>query len=194
VKEPMSFDPKAYGPVFEELLEEEQLNPLGPGSPSAKVKSALIALTVERAFVPHKIVDANMAKACLSATWLYHDYLDESHRISQSIDTPTGSYWHGIMHRREPDFSNSKGWFRKVGEHPVFKLLRTAAAELASASNVHESAAFLANQPNWEPFRFVDLCEACIKGTSPSEMLCRQIQKREWQLLFDYSYHQTIGH
>jgi hypothetical protein len=193
VKELLSFDPKAYGPVFEELLEGERLNLLGPGSPNAKAKSALSALAVERAFYPHKIVDLNMAKACLSAIWLRHDYLDESHRISQSIDTPTGSYWHGIMHRREGDFSNSKGWFRKVGEHPVFEPLRAAASNLSSASNFHESAAFLVNQPKWEPFRFIDLCEACIKGSSPAETLCRQVQKGEWELLFDYCYHQAVG-
>ena len=49
-----------------------------------------------------------MASACLAGLWLYHDYLDESHAVSQSIHTPAGSYWHGLMHRREPDFANPK--------------------------------------------------------------------------------------
>ena len=55
-----------------------------------------------------------MAACCLAGVWLLHDYLDESHTISQRIDTPSGSFWHGIMHRREGDFSNAKYWFRPL--------------------------------------------------------------------------------
>lgn len=51
--------------------------------------------------------------------WLYVDDLDRSHTISQGIESTTGSYWHGIMHRREGDFSNSRYWHRKAGGHPL---------------------------------------------------------------------------
>src|SRR5579872_3641699 len=54
-----------------------------------------------------------------SALWLYVFELDKSHTISQSIDTKTGSYWHGIMHRREGDFSNSHYWMRRAAGHPL---------------------------------------------------------------------------
>jgi hypothetical protein len=193
MKKTFDFDPKHYGPIFNELLQEEHLMPFGPGTPNLKVRSALDALTLETAFAPQKVVDPDMAQACLSAMWLYHDFLDESHQISQSISTVEGSYWHGIMHRREPDFSNSKYWFRRVGEHPIFGPLRQAAPALVSATGKHESTVFLLSQPSWDPFAFIDLCEACAKRHSPAEMLCRQIQKCEWQLLFDYCYHHAIG-
>jgi hypothetical protein len=58
-------------------------------------------------------------RSVLSALWLWHDYLDESHIISQKIDTPTGSFWHAIMHRREGDFSNSKYWYARCADHPA---------------------------------------------------------------------------
>jgi len=193
MKEFFKADAHRYGPVFAALLEEERLNSLDRGSPHTRVRSALEAFRMEEAFAPHPIVDRDMAKACLSAVWLYHDFLEESHQISQTIPTPTGSYWHGLMHRREPDFSNSKYWFRRVGEHPIFEPLRIAAAELVSASPPQESTDFMVNPSKWDPFAFIDLCEACVKGRSPAERLCRQIQKREWELLFDYSFRKAIG-
>lgn len=184
---------QTYGLIFAELLQEDHLNPLDAGTPNAKVRPTLTALTIENAFASHKIIDTNMARACLAGVWLHHGFLEESHQISQSIATTTGSYWHGLMHRREPDFSNSKYWFHRVGEHPIFAPLRLAAVELA-ATNARETATdFLLNQSRWDPFQFIDLCEMCVQRQSPAEVLCRWIQQAEWNLLFDYCYQQAVG-
>src|SRR5205807_2805932 len=53
--------------------------------------------------------------------WLYVDDLDHSHRVSQGIEVATGAYWHGIMHRREGDFSNSHYWVRRAAGHPLLE-------------------------------------------------------------------------
>jgi len=44
----------------------------------------------------------------------------EAHNVAQDLHTPTGSYWHAIIHRAEPDEFNAGYWFRKIGHHPVF--------------------------------------------------------------------------
>jgi hypothetical protein len=186
------FDHNVYPPAIAELLREDRLNPLDPGSPNGAVRTKLAALSPETAFAPQPVHDRDMAAACLAGLWLYHGFLDESHTISQGIATPTGSYWHGLMHRREPDFGNAKYWFRRVGDHPIFDPLLTAAGELA-AGETHPAAAFLGRQPTWDPFAFVDLCEAALAGDVPCEMLCRRIQQREWELLFQHSYGHAIG-
>src|SRR6516165_1333879 len=96
-------------PEIRPLLAEDRLNELGPGSPNLAVKPLLQEL--ERV-LPAKAKDQSFASTCLAGLWLFHDFLDESHAISQDIDTIEGSYWHAILHRREPDYVNSKYWFR----------------------------------------------------------------------------------
>lgn len=106
--------------------------------------------------------------------WLLHDFLDESHTISQEIDTRDGSFWHAIMHRREPDPSNSKYWWRRVGSHPVLDELREQAPAIGYAFTTPEA--------------FVDRCER-VRGTNtPDEELARRVQLLEWQLLFDWCW------
>jgi hypothetical protein len=186
------FSAKAYGPVVAELLAQERLNELGPGRPNAAARPQLEALTLEGLAGGRPLRDRDMASCCLAALWLYHDHLDEAHRTCQVVETVEGSYWHGILHRREPDFSNSKYWFRRVGDHPVFETLAPAAAEFAAQAETDAHAAFLAAPSHWDPFRFIDLCEACLAGRSSAEMLCRRIQQREWELLFDDCYRRAL--
>jgi hypothetical protein len=184
------FDASRYASAIADLLRGPWTPPLDVGQPDPAVRARLNALSNEEAFAPHKIRDRAMADACRSGLWLYHNYLDEAHEIAQELQTPTGSYWHALVHRREPDFSNAKYWFRRVGDHPIYELLHQAAVELAASAP--PAAAFLREQTAWDPFAFVDLCAAALAGRAPCEELCIQIRKREWELLFDWCYHQAI--
>jgi hypothetical protein len=184
------FDPTLYAPAIAELLRDSRLPPLDAGTPNRDVRARLEALASDNAFAPHRVRDHGMAEACRAGLWLYHNFLDEAHKISQELHTPTGSYWHALMHRREPDFDNAKYWFRRVGTHPVYEALCRDAAE--PAGDAPPVAAFLHTQSTWDPFAFVDLCAAALAGRAPCEELCRQIQKREWELLFDWCYRQAV--
>ena len=97
--------------------------------------------------------------ALQAAVWLYADDLDRSHKICQAIDDATGSYWHGIMHRREGDFPNSHHWFRKVGDHPAIALI------------------------GYDPHAFIDAVEQ--RHNEAAEDLVA-LQRREWETLFSW--------
>ena len=183
-----TFNASEYGPAIADIIDGTSLMPLGPGNPDTSAEHALKTFNPTSAFQPHTITDAKMAEACHSALWLYHNYLDISHTISQGIETSTGSYWHGIMHRREPDYSNSKGWFRRTGDHPIFPALQAAAADIAAIYATDDAAAFLTSQSDWDPDAFIDLCDAAHNGRVPLVDLCKQIQQREWELLFDHCW------
>ncbi len=188
----LDFDIQAYGPVWSPLLASQDLPDLGPGKANPAMRANLEACDLEQAF-EGRIDDHQMARCCLSGAWLLHNFLDESHVISQDIGTSTGSYWHGIMHRREPDFSNAKYWFRRVGDHPIFPSLCDAARHLAAETPGDEAASFLGHQGQWDPFQYVDFCEQCLRGRSSASQLCRQVALQEWRLLFDYCYRHARG-
>src|SRR5947209_3766436 len=109
----------AYPPAIVELLAIDHPTSLGPGSPNPDAGRRLRPSDSAGLFAPLAVSDDAMARACLGGLWLRFDFLDESHKISQEIETPTGSFWHAIMHRREGDFANSKYWWRRVGKHPA---------------------------------------------------------------------------
>jgi hypothetical protein len=195
----MNFDPQAYGRVFESLLETNRRRPLDSGQPDSDALQALKKLSAESAFA-HALsidgkaqpADGQMAECCIAGVWLLYDYLDESHTISQGIDTTSGSFWHAIMHRREGDFSNAKYWLRNVGQHPVFPALAEQAHVAASLREAHASFEETGLRGDWDPFAFVDLCQAVVRGQSASRELCLDIQQAEWELLFDYCYQQAV--
>jgi hypothetical protein len=182
-----------YPAVVQGLMDTARLPELGLGRPNDKVRKELAALTLEELFAGRKIVDRDAAACCLAGLWLLHDFLDQSHSLSQQIESIDGSYWHGIMHRREPDYSNAKYWFRRVPSHPVFMPLGDAARQLAQGHQVDPPADFLKTRTAWDPFRFIDLCEAIARGKSSCERLARQIARAEWDLLFEHCYGKAVG-
>ena len=188
----MELNRSAYRPAFAALL-DDRLPALGPGTQIESARPKITALALNRSLAGEKIVDFVASRCVLSGLWLWHDFLDESHRLSQDIDTVEGSYWHAIMHRREPDYGNAKYWFRRVPQHATFQPLAAAARELAAKAKLDGPAEFLATQKSWDAFRFVDLCEAIARGRSQCEQLAREVARAEWRLLFEHCYRAAIG-
>ena len=119
--------------------------------------------------LPEKTLNDELKKIDASellraAVLVWHDHLDSAHKIVQNIETPDGSYIHAVIHRREPDYSNSKYWFRRVGDHPCFADLSVALRQ------------------KWDPLAFVD---ACQRHDPKTESRLREIQATELRLLIE---------
>jgi hypothetical protein len=177
----MAFDPSQYNPRVSQILaldgNGERLMPLALGTcSSAEAKRLLEASSATQLFP-----GARAPEAAFSGLWLYFSCLDESHTLSQDISTKEGSFWHGIMHRQEPDPGNAGYWFHRVGSHPVFPRIAAAARELS------QDGAHFKVGAQWDPFAFIDYVEqARRKPGSPDEVLAQRIQRAEWQILFDH--------
>jgi hypothetical protein len=184
-----AFDPDAYGPVFAPLLAIDRRRPLDAGTPDVGARGALEELTTDAAFRHTKVDDRDMASCCVSGVWLLHDYLDQSHTISQGIETTSGSFWHAIMHRREGDFSNAKYWFRRVGRHPVLDGIGHVAASLRDSDSCREETRL---RGSFDPFAFVDQCEAVVRRNSGDRDFCLDLQQAEWERLFDHCYRAAV--
>ena len=177
-----------YGSAFAVLIDPNRPVAIDAGSANTSLQATLENTDIENAFAS-PITSIDFASSCLSAAWLWNDFLDESHTISQDIHTSTGSFWHAIMHRRECDYSNSKYWFRKVGKHDVFVPLAEQAVDLAGGTDRFG----LLDQGGWDPFAFVDLCQQAGNGDPSLLDYCREITRVEWELLFDYCYQRAVG-
>lgn len=109
---------------------------------------------------------AHQHESLISGLWLLAGDIDRSHTISQDLPSAEGSFLHGIMHRREQDFGNSKYWFRRVGSHPVLDQIADLAGSLYD-----------------DPYDFIDTCS---QATGDEIAACKEAQWVEWQCLMTY--------
>jgi hypothetical protein len=164
----VEFRPEDYGPEVARVLNlaggGKRLLPL--------VRCGCVACEASDA-----LRGANVSDAALRAGLYVHcGCWDLAHELADSVHNPNGYFWHGIVHRLEPDAANSAYWFGMTGVHPVFSSLAAEAAAVGYATGTQ-----------WDPFAFIDFCESARqKPGSAEEKLAELVQLIEWQLLFDH--------
>jgi hypothetical protein len=140
----------ACAPLFE-AVQIDRAMPVLTGSDPKQT-----ALVLEVLKDPALVVRPELA----AGLWLYVDDLERSHAVSQGIEGATGAWWHGIMHRREGDFSNSHYWLRRAADHPLMR-----------------------ERPGLDPAALIDAV-ADVRGGNPPDLLQRQ--REEWSALFEW--------
>ncbi len=177
------WNPMSYGVTVAEILalagDGERLMPLAEGECCSEEARRRI-----RNARPEELFGAVRAQhGALAGLYLYFSCREEAHETAQSDNTAEGSYWHAIVHRQEPDAGNSSYWFHRVGEHAVFPALVEKARAIVAA---HPGADLQLSRA-WDPIAFIRVCErARRQPDSALEQAALEIQRAEWQLLFDY--------
>jgi hypothetical protein len=161
-----------------------KLTPAGPGSPEA---ASLLKRLAPAQLFSADVRSADDARAALAGLWLYHDFLAESHSISQDLHSPTGSFWHAIMHRREGDFFNAKYWYARCRHHPAYASIAAEGAKALQASHQAPTLAALVAGGEWDPDGFVDVVSAIHnKPHDPIYAAAVELQRAEWRGLFQH--------
>ncbi len=170
--------------AFLDLISTDTLPHLGPEVRSG-LRSANELVTAVEHFCGTHSLDQGQEELLKSAALLWHDDLEASHTFSQDIKTSDGSFLHGIMHRREPDSSNAKYWFRLVGNHSSFPALASTVAAFAESKGKSAETASLVSGGDWDPFAFVDACSRAMQGNRDSETytFLQELQQLELQAL-----------
>lgn len=180
--------------ILERLNQRDCLQSLSPAADwDPTLKTQIEALEWKGRHAETRII------ALMAGLHLRNDSLDTSHSYAQQIEyDATGAYWHGIMHRMEGDYSNSKYWFHQAGQHPAMhSIKKRVAASLQAKWNLDKVPSgrardilqtFMENAA-WNASQFVDLIawqESQISSEATGPILER-IQQIEITELFDYT-------
>jgi hypothetical protein len=125
------------------------------------------------------------AAAMLAGLWLWQDFLEESHKVAQSLTTTSGSMWHAIMHRREGDFANSRYWYARCENHPCLPTLAAQANDVINPFPADKQVLKITIS-GWNSAALVDLVEQVHdQPQDPRHNLAIALQQLEWRVLFD---------
>ena len=159
--EPLPKEPTDYELVIRvREIDDTRLfgsQPLAPGAPVALVRAGL---------------------------FYYHNAMDDSHKQAAKSAGDLGSYWHGMVHRREGDFENARYWMRRAGEQPVFPEMQARASD---------GSPHMSRQSNWDPFLFIHLCEQYKYGETEYKKELGHLQRVEFAAMFDYVWRQCVA-
>lgn len=176
-------------PEFRELrqlLETPDLADLGPqrrpgARPLGQLQEHVGAVLAKTALLERT---KNLIRGTLL---LWHDHLDAAHAIAQEIEDADGSLLHAIMHRREPDYGNSKYWFWRVGKHRCYPVIAGKVTALLGQAH-HKLASGIIPGGVWDTFAFVDACERAAQVTSgnAAKTPLQEIQRIEFDSFLAY--------
>jgi hypothetical protein len=157
-----------WSPQLESLLASfESLSRLLIEEPSglrALEERLLAALAPEPLGLSLRAVDIGDWELLCGGVLYAADCLGKAHELFQNSDSFEGAYWHGMLHRREGDFSNALYWIRRAGRVPA-----------------------LGGMAGFSPTSFIAECEAAAaRREEPPRLL--ETQRREWEALMFWSW------
>jgi hypothetical protein len=176
-----------WPPQLNRLLETPEPAALGPHPRPGTLEEAQLRQAVQQA-LNGVAMPPETRELILALILLWHDHLEASHAIGQGIGTPDGSFVHALMHRREPDYSNAKYWWRRVGRHAALATIGARAVEGLASAGRAGLVRTLAPDGVWDPVAVTDACER-VAGRAADDgeaRLLRELQRIEFEVLLEH--------
>ncbi|HTI72372.1 MAG TPA: hypothetical protein VMF06_20530 [Candidatus Limnocylindria bacterium] len=174
-------------PAFWAALGTAEFPELGPGPrrerlPIAEIRGRL------KPFAGTHAGECNQSSLLEAVTLLYHDHHDEAHDLVQDLACPEGVLIHAILHRREPDYWNAKYWFRRITDHPVYRLVTVRVDTLPTSAVSQRWLPRLSLADTFDPMGMVDACEevAGQNASSVDVLFLRKVQHLEFESLVEH--------
>ncbi|WP_205880932.1 hypothetical protein [Limisphaera ngatamarikiensis] len=168
--------PQAWFSLLETPTLPDLVAPAQPPPVPAEVESSCARL---ESSLPPGAADPRAIRALIL---LWYDQWTRAHELVQALENRDGALVHALVHRREPDFWNSKYWWRRTGQHPAFTALAQRARPWLKQHAPAEWTRRLIRNDAWDPFALVDLIETILTTSdAAAARLARQLQHIEFQ-------------
>lgn len=172
---------------FLKFLATPDLPEPGPGPRAGILSEEELNRSLDKEFLAQKISRAQ-TELIRALLLLWHDHLEAAHVIAQDSQNAHGSFIHGILHRREPDYSNAKYWFHRVGQHPCFPEIARRVTALLEETKSADSKKNLIPNGRWDAIAFIDFCQSAARRpiADGQHRLAREIQRIETEVLLEH--------
>jgi len=163
------------------LLEILDRGPDCRRTPGPTASSPILNLSALRRAVKQMLQEIGRSaedRSCIEAgVLLLHDFDTQAHALVQGLegagDLQTADYWHGIMHRREPDPGNAAWWFRRVSGHPAASVLGRNLQQWlqdigASAEVLQQARQLLRSDQRIDARKMIDLADTALRNPRSS--------------------------
>lgn len=172
---------------LKDLLKAAGLPELGPGPRAGVLPEKELSRRLDELLKGAK-ASGRSGELVRGLMLLWHDHMETAHEIAQAIENADGSFLHGILHRREPDYGNAAYWFRRVGRHACFPEIATRVSQWLRDRNEPAMEKLLIRNGEWDPYGFIALCEkSSAKGARDAAVqMLREIQGIETEVLLEH--------
>jgi hypothetical protein len=174
--------------LFTEIVREAGPLGLASGAPRPSPAADRLAVSTDVEVLGARPADPLLATLVRAGLYLLADRNEAAHEVCQKVETPEGSWWHGIVHRREPDFDNARYWFRRVGFHPLMEELARDAPGSGKAFD-----RVCPGRSRWDSFAFIDICEEGGEGSPGDRKILLDLQDHEIANLLAFCHEGALG-
>lgn len=149
-------------------------------------------------FRRERLADEGMCAAVRALLYFWNGWPSESAMYAQAAPERERLFISAMLERQAGHPAESKSHLQGVEEHPIFAPLKDFAVETIGLSTDRVLERFkqtLKLGDSWEPYAYVDLYEQARAGKlcHPSEQTVRQVQRKEFELLFCHCHEQATG-